>query len=123
LKTKFVEETSSLTTNCDHQHNVDLSIDTHECNLKVSENEQDKNYINILHENSNRAQNNLASIGDSQKTRKQAMAVGIKNQQQRYNRTLEKKEKKKRVQGVLQTPKKGYITFHSVSLQSIIIGC
>jgi hypothetical protein len=38
-KKKYVEETSSLTTNCDHQHNVDPSIDTHECNLKVSENE------------------------------------------------------------------------------------
>jgi hypothetical protein len=104
--------------------------------LKVSENEQDKNYINILHENSNRAQNNLASIGDSQKTRKpkrvnneptspllrsplmplqincndsltsKRWPMGSKNQQRRHNRTLEKKEKKRRAQGVLQTLQK-----------------
>jgi hypothetical protein len=126
LKKKVVEEISSRTTSCDHQHNIDLSIDTQEYNLNISENEQNKKVFNILHENSNGVQNHLASIGDSQKTCKPKQVniepsspllrspmmtlqmncndsftskrwpVGSKNQQRRHIRTLEKKENKKR---------------------------
>jgi hypothetical protein len=137
LRKKVVEEISSRTSSCGHQLNIDLPTDSQKYNSNISVNEQDKNDFSIIHENSIGVQNRLASIGDSQKTcnpkqvniepssplpRSPLMTlqincndsftnkqwpVGSKNQIRRHNRTLEKKENKKRkVQEIWKTLQK-----------------